>query len=137
MAANPVAESKKPKKPIEFSPRFPIEVEKRLYGDKFIVDLEKRHFKFTSKYEEQPAYINFNQVERFTVKYDPKNYLWVLGFILIFLVVGLIVLIYKMNLPSHQIEILKKNGTLVRFRLNLEPKVAEALLNAIQLEDSN
>lgn len=133
MATNPSGESNKPKKPIEFSPRFPIEVEKKLYGDKFIVDLEKRHFKFTSKFEEYPAYINFNQVERFTVKYDPKKYLWVVGLILLFVVVGLIVLIYKMNLPSHQIEILKKNGTKVKFRLNMEPKVAEALVKAVQL----
>jgi hypothetical protein len=134
MTTNPGGESNTSKKPIEFSPRYPIEVEKKLYGDKFIVDLEKRHFKFTSKYEEHPAYINFNQVERFTVKYDPKNYLWVVGFILLFVVVGLIVLIYKMNLPSHKIEIEKKNGTIVKFRLNMEPKVAEALVKAVQLQ---
>ena len=133
MAENIKSGEKKPKKPIEFKPRFPIKVEDILYGEKFIVDLEKRHFKFTSKYEEHPAYINFNQVERFTVKYDPKKYLWVLGFILLFVIIGLMVIIYKMNFPNYAIEIVKKNKTSIKFRLNMEPQVAEALRKAVQL----
>ena len=130
-------EPSRPKKPIEFKLRHPVKVEDKLYGDKFIIDLEKRHFRFSSQYEDKPYYINFNQVERFKVIHDPKNYLWAVGFILIFIVVGLLVLIYKMNLPNHRIDIVKKNGTTVSFRLNLELALAEKLRNAVQINPAD
>lgn len=125
----------KPKKPVEFKLKFPVKVDGTLYGDKFIIDNGKRHFKFTSLYEPKPAYINFNQVESFSVTYDPKKYLWAVGLILLFIIVGLLVLMYKINLPNCKIEIKKKNGDLVNFRLNLDSANQKLLQEHVILEN--
>lgn len=96
------------------------------YGKRIEFNHSKKYIKLESTYNE-PAYIQYTQIEQVKILYDPKKWLMWAGAFLMFIIVGLFLILYKVFLPPWEIQIYLKNHEPLKIRIRFDTIDAQQL----------
>ncbi|WP_457558847.1 hypothetical protein [Candidatus Harpocratesius sp.] len=86
----------------------PVKFRDMLYGQSVRFDVQKKTVKLQSQFH-KPAFIQFNQIEKIIVQYNPKRKLLWWGLATILMFIGILLLYIRVRVPNWKIEIYLKN----------------------------
>jgi len=87
----------------------PVKYRNVLYGEGIEFNHNKRTVKFTSKFH-VPDYLQYDQIERIEIRYDPKKWMLWVGILTLIFFIGLFFVYIKIHLAPWKMTFFLKNG---------------------------